>query len=151
MGHLGRSLESITERRKNIREKISLIKKEISEIESSKNFKLSKIDQEHYDSWNKAIEENKKGEASIFNPYKNEIDYAINWKQGQIKLYKNSLVKLICEEKGHKEVSSHIASGSHTGTRVYANCGRCGMGYTRGLTSEESENFYKFMHTPMTI
>jgi len=146
-----RSSKKISEDRKKTKENISRIEKEISGIRSSKNFKLSKTDQEHYDSWNQSIEENKRGAAEIFKPYESEKDYAINWKQAQIKLYKSYLVKLVCEEKGHVEKSSYTASGSHTGTRRYCTCGRCGMMYERSLTSEEYERFDRDMRQPMTI
>ena len=61
------------------------------------------------------------------------------------------VIAVWCEEKGHDEASSHVAHGSHTGTRVYAKCRRCGMGYTRSLTSKESQSLTKTLNTPMTI
>ena len=146
-----RSLEEIAKNRKEFKFKISELKREIRHIKFSSNFKLSEEDQKHYDSWNKMIEENKRNAAEIFKPYKDEKTYAIRGKQGQINLYENALVKLVCEEKGHDEASSHVAHGSHTGTRVYAKCRRCGMGYTRSLTSKESQSLTKTLNTPMTI
>lgn len=58
-----------------------------------------------------------------------------------------------CRKHGHEEKkgSSYFASGSHTGTRVYAYCSRCGQMYERNLTAKEREEFDKIMHTPMTI
>jgi transketolase N-terminal domain/subunit len=57
------------------------------------------------------------------------------------------------EENGHvkKEDSSYIASGSHTGTRVYATCAKCGMMYYRALGPKEQECFNSSMRTPFTI
>lgn len=145
-----RSLESITKQREEINESISNLRKEIKQIKNSKNFKLSEGEQEYYNSHNKIIEEGKAPLSRAMKPYKNEKAYAISWKKIQIDLYKDILVQLVCQEKGHVEKSSHIASGPG-GTRVYANCSRCGMMYDRSLTSKESEDFYKFMNTPFTI
>ena len=79
-----------------------------------------------------------------------EKDFLIH--EIQVKLNFAELFKKIkyCNENGHSEGSSHMGCGQ-SGTKVYAVCKRCGMGYDRPLTSKEWEEFNKHMNTPMTI
>ena len=146
MQPLRKSLEEITADRIRIKKDIFDFKKEIIQIKFSKNFKLSEKDQKDYDSWNKMVEENKKGEVSIFKPYANEKDYVIKGKRSQIKLLEHYLVKLICEGKGHKESVRSIGTSG-----AYVNCTRCGTAYTRSMNVEESNRFAESMNTPITI
>jgi len=141
-----KSLEKIAKNRLELKQKISEAKKEIRKIKYSINFKLNEEDQKHYDSWNEMIEKGNKKEKQIFIPYKDEKDYAIRSKQGQIRLYEHSLVKLICEEKGHKE--SVISTGTHG---AFVNCRRCRTAYTRPMNVEESNRFTELMNIPITI
>ena len=143
---VGRSLEEITKDRKELNKKLLETRKEILKIKFSKNFKLNEEDKKSYDSWNKDIKENKKDSILDIKPYKNEKDYVIRKMKDQIFWYKHALIALICEEKGH--VESVISLAGH-GT--YVECKRCGKGYKRPMSIEESKSWTKMMNTHITI
>jgi hypothetical protein len=80
----------------------------------------------------------------------NERQYLTSQLTSRIKITEQIEKIRYCEKHGHKEASSHIASGQ-SGTKVYAYCARCGLGYERGLTNKEGSFWDKEMHTPMSI
>jgi len=143
---ISRSLEEITKDRKELKKDISRLQKEILKIRFSKNFKLNNEDKKNYDSWNEMIKENKKGEASIIKPYKNEKDYVIVKKEENICSYKQALTALICEEKGHVESVTSLA-----GDGAYVECKRCEAHYKRPKSIEESKSQVEMENAHMTI
>jgi hypothetical protein len=94
-------------------------------------------------------ERERKGKKGIWKLL-NERQYLASQLNTRIQLTEHLNKIKYCKEHGHKEASSHIASGQG-GTKVYAYCERCGMGYERGLTNKESSFWDKEMRTPMTI
>ena len=79
-----------------------------------------------------------------------EKEYLIHELSVSIKLTELGEKIKYCKEQGHSPKSESISSGQ-SGTKVYGECKRCGMGYTRPLSSKEWENFNRMMNTPMTI
>jgi hypothetical protein len=114
---------------------------------------LTEEERKDYTSW----EESKKkinaksikihGGDGLFK-YLTEQEYLANELSREIKMEEHSRKMKYCEKHGHKEGSAHIASG-YGGTRVYAQCTRCGMAYQRGLFQKEWAHHDKVMHTPL--
>ena len=104
---------------------------------------LNEQEQKSYQIWKNAIED--------FNLKKlSGKEYLIGELKSRIQVAEFAEKIKYCRKYGHKEGLSHIGSGQ-SGTKVYANCAHCGMGYDRLLSSKEWANFDKRMHTPMTI
>jgi len=139
---VGRSLEEITKNRENLNKNISKLRREILKIKFSKNFKLNEEDKKNYDSWNKEARENPK----MFKHYRNEQDYAIIKREGNICSYKDALTALICEEKGHVESVTHMDCYG-----TYVECKRCGESYKRSMSIEESKSWVEMENTHTTI
>ncbi len=141
-----KSLEEIIRNRKKFKRNISRLKKEIREIKYNKDFELTGLLKQHYESWNKGVKEKEGNFYNVCKPYKDEKDCAIKWKKAEIEMYKNCLTALICEEKGH--VEKIILSDK---IEVYVNCERCGAAYTRPINSEKSKEFIEEIRKPITI
>jgi hypothetical protein len=114
---------------------------------------LTKEEKKDYREWEESkrkINEKaiKRHGGDVIFKYITEKEYIENILKKDIDLIKWANKVAYCEKHGHKEVSSHIAAG-RGGTRVYAQCGRCGMAYKRGLTRREVNYFNKKMNTPM--
>ena len=123
-----RNLEDITKNKSKLKKNIFKLQKEILKIRFSINFQLNKEDKEDYESWNKALQEDKNFYEGIFEPYKNEKDYAIRKRDTKISLYTYVLVNLICVEKGHKGFIIERIRQKEAGY-----CKRCGRHYTLSL------------------
>jgi hypothetical protein len=137
-----RNLEKIALKKKETKNKIFNLKKEIVKIKLSQTISLDETQQKKYDSWNEMIEKT----PTFFKPYKNEKEFLIKQKEIELNFEKMNYKSLICKEKGHKE---EVMSTGNLGT--YVNCKRCGTGYTRPMNVKESKSFYEFMKTPFNI
>jgi len=104
---------------------------------------LNEQEQKSYVIWKNAME-------SLNSKKLSEKRYLIGEIKSRIQAAEFAEKIKYCKKYGHTEDWLHICSGQ-SGTKVYANCARCGMNYERNLSVKEWENFDKMMNTPMSI
>jgi len=117
---------------------------------------LTEKERESYLKWEEAKRTSnetfeKKGKKGIWK-LNTEKEYIINKLEKEIKVKEFYKKIKYCKENGHpeKKGSSYTASGQG-GTKVWAQCSKCGQKYERGLSSKEWDEWYKEMHKPMNI
>jgi len=142
MGH--RNKKEISENRKTIKKEIQSIDKRIRIINKAKYVYLNPKDKKICDSLNSTIKENKKIFRDIVIPYK---DYLIKVLEINKKFKENSLIELVCEEKGHISTGGSIVNGKY----VSDYCKKCDSYYQRLLSQKERNSWNKIINAPMTI